>query len=120
MKKHPMPDAVSCYADARGGSAGRNSAALFAVVALFNACDSSSRAVAPTDQARDSRSAGGAITLVERPQEREQLRIAQDIPGFGGYFFDKTGQLVIRVSKQELANAATSRVKWSRFFERDG
>ena len=91
-------------------SARRKTAALLATVALLTACDSSSRAVAPSERPHASRNESDAITIVERPHEKEQLRIAQEISGFGGYFFDKNSQLVIRVSKLESANAATSRV----------
>ncbi len=47
---------------------------------------------------------------MERPDEAEQLRIAREIPGFGGYFLDKAGQLVIRMSVAGAETRAKTRV----------
>ncbi len=84
--------------------------ALIGGFAFLNACTDSSRAVAPADRLLQSETQTESQIVVERPDEAEQLRIAREIPGFGGYFLDKAGQLVIRMSVAGAETRAKTRV----------
>lgn len=94
-------------------SRSRSAATCLGIFFLLNACDDSSRPVAPINQVPNDQlrvSQANSIGFVDRPIENEQLRIGREVPGFGGYFFDRNGQLVILAVDLGSADLAKSRV----------
>lgn len=111
MTRNPIVRAANLAVGARSSS--RSAVTFLGILFLLNACDDSSRPLAPNNQVPPDQlqySQGNGIGFLERPSESEQLRIGREVPGFGGYFFDRNGQLVILVADLASADSARPRV----------
>lgn len=79
------------------------------LLAVLAACADDSGVTAPQDDGRLSAAASEADPLPEydswHPGEEQSLRVAREVPGFGGFSFDEQGNMILYLKNPRDANA---------------